>query len=497
MDRKYGLDELKRLAMSASGHVELVELARVHSPNQTRKLAETAHWGSRQARSARFLAMLRRDYGEVEFTTFLTTMEQERTTTVTAPVQDNRRKEMTESSLARNLDRVKDPIAKFRLCVKKSLVPQAREALESILASHGPMFWMGYETGEVLLQRHNDDGSSKRNEVSLMFVRPGEEQVSLAVNLMGMIEFFDMSDEDVRGVITQVITPMLAKEPDPQHHLMITATIDICRQYLSADVELLRQVELWVLCSRFREGRLFELRSTVLVTKMDSAEDECRELDPIIDRMVDLGMSMEEVRAEFMSFISKGIKNSRPQFALILVCAKCFKYDDQELQQLLVESYRAKLWQDVVNSNGDWLLEIFYKMGNRLFLNDKDRQEFFRRELSKLLSEGKLNRVWQLLLCIGHNSRLFYAEMHGPTFSGARSYLEKLVPESFARAHSDGQFGIAAALSQQFGADACHMDEVEPGLTSLELAHLALDAEMPIRFEDTEAYYVAPSWPRH
>ena len=61
MNRTKEVSELKKLAYPALQHVELVSLAKEHSPNKAQELAG-GRWPRRQARACRFLAILRRDF---------------------------------------------------------------------------------------------------------------------------------------------------------------------------------------------------------------------------------------------------------------------------------------------------------------------------------------------------------------------------------------------------------------------------------------------------
>jgi len=72
------LDELKKLASPALRHAELVNLVRIeNSPSEVQRVA-AARWPRRQAKAARFLAMLRRDHGDDVFETFVATTNRAR-----------------------------------------------------------------------------------------------------------------------------------------------------------------------------------------------------------------------------------------------------------------------------------------------------------------------------------------------------------------------------------------------------------------------------------
>lgn len=60
------LDELIELSKPALRHAEIIEIVRVENPSKADEKAST-RWPRRQAKAARFLAMLRRDYGHEAF----------------------------------------------------------------------------------------------------------------------------------------------------------------------------------------------------------------------------------------------------------------------------------------------------------------------------------------------------------------------------------------------------------------------------------------------
>lgn len=74
---EHTLEELSELAKPALRHVELVDIARTESPNKADELA-SVRWPRRQAKATRFLAMVRRDYGNGAFTALTLQMEHAR-----------------------------------------------------------------------------------------------------------------------------------------------------------------------------------------------------------------------------------------------------------------------------------------------------------------------------------------------------------------------------------------------------------------------------------
>lgn len=74
---EHTLDELTRLAASALRHAELITIARTESPNKAQQIA-SVRWPMRQAKAARFLAMVARDFGAGAFEALVSSLEHAR-----------------------------------------------------------------------------------------------------------------------------------------------------------------------------------------------------------------------------------------------------------------------------------------------------------------------------------------------------------------------------------------------------------------------------------
>jgi len=462
---KHRLEELKRLSMPAIRHAELVELARSHSPSQTQKLARSAGWPSRQVKAVRSLSILRRDHENEVFENFIATMERARTEkAVTEQAQDNRRTGM-KNRTAKNLERVKDPIARLRLATKNGLKEQALEIIASLIEKWKVFFWTDQD-GEILFntlkkdpdlsefENMNNLRSPKRQQNLISFFPPKENRSSLVIDFDGMIDYFELDAEKTKEIVCAILEKTIAKAPIDNWRLL-WATTRMCREYLNTDETLATATEIWLLQSHLRSGKLFELRRKALPLQMKRAEDECDELNPIVDRFLELGWTMDEVKAEFIFVIQKAVSNCRPQFMLALAGAKCFTREDYvkgEVGKLLREKYRPWAWECLTESKGDYWPKIYCQLlrcGLTSNYRDREDMDFYRQEFIKLLAQGKLNRVWQLILIIGPHI-LFYAELESRFSKEAEKYLTSLTLDAYRMAYENGNFGVAAALSQQF-----------------------------------------------
>ncbi|CAN5730423.1 hypothetical protein BH11PAT2_BH11PAT2_06940 [soil metagenome] len=472
---EHRLEGLKSTSLPALRHAELVELARVHSPSQVYKLARTAKWPNRQAKAAQSLAAMRRDYGEEVFQTFVATMEHARSeSSETEPAQDNRKAKKMTHDLARSLDRIKEPTARFRLAVKSGLTEQASETAITMFRELDATFWTFQEDSEILFDtligvsnsggQVNDESQERwqkhRERTLVCFIASNDQQ--MLVDLDGMISFFGWSDEIVTDLVSGILEKIAASEPRKVNWRGLTAVTRVCRRYLATDSSLARATELWLLRSHIRNGRTFELRNDALPRSLPNAPDEVNELDPIVDRFIELGWTNEQVHDEFMAIITPLLENCRPQWMLAFVGAKCFNmvtdHRDGELGKLLREKYRPYLWSNLAaqNDHGGFYAAMYSKfLYHGLKSNDRDEERlFYREKLIELIVQGRLTRTWQIILSIGHRASLFYAELESSLFTEARKYLLGLLPDAFARAYAIGNYGTAAALVQTFGADA-------------------------------------------
>ncbi len=477
---KNRLEELKESSKSALCHIELVELARVQTPSQAWKLARTAKWPKRQAEACRSLATLRRDHGNEVFTDFIATMERVRAgNPVTEQVQDNRRKTVN-SNIEKNLNRVTDPIAKLRLALKHDLKPQVTEIINDLVKNNHAFFWTDFRGNEVLfdtLQEVERPGGliplndsdvvekviQHQTRVGLVF-KNEESKSQVILDLLGMQNYCGMSDEDLRTIVRSVLSKHIEKPAAEHGWRFLNPTTTAVRSFLPVEEDFTKQVEIWLLQCHFRGGRLFELRKTALpIPIQDNPEDDRRELDPIVDRFLELGWTEEQVREEFLGFIRDHLSNCRPQFMLAAAGAKCFNREHAERDELLQGEYRSNLWNEMVRSDGDFQIEMFYKFA-WLGFRDMDRREenrkFYQDKLVELLSSGYLAKTFQILLLIGHKFNLYYAEMERGRFEESKKYMLQIIPLAFRNAYASGRFGTAAAFVQQFGKQACYNEAV-------------------------------------
>ncbi|NQT49828.1 hypothetical protein HQ571_04000 [Candidatus Kuenenbacteria bacterium] len=470
------LERLKKLSRSAWSHQQLIDLARTNSPNQTFKLAQELGFPVRQAKAVRALAVLHRDLSEAAFLAIFPTAEQ--------PIEDghvreNRSEPMSDDKTKRVLARITEPGARLRYMAKHGLKEKAAELILHMVKNHLVLCWCDHNDESILFDTlaeierpefvssdDTDQVDRSRNHFQrdLLVFFAQEEDFSkrtkpiAMVDFDGLVDFLDWDKDAIRELLQPVLELMVAKiEPgNSLEHRCYMATERLLRKYFEHDEELAIQVELWLLVSRFRDGRLFELPGRALPVPVKASNVEDRHvLDPIVDRFLELGWDMEQVKAEFLKWIKNKVKTCRPQFMIAVAGAKCFTYQDRrsgELSQILREKYRPAQWKNLIEGSGSFMMRMYCELldcGMRGEHKDKEDLEFYRQSFVQLLSEGKLARVWQLILGIG-TKVLFYAEMERTLIGKAKEYLKTLLPAAFHLACKGGRYGVAAAMLQRF-----------------------------------------------
>lgn len=474
------LEDLKRASKPALDHVELVELARTQSPSQARKLARSASWPNRQADACRSLAVLRREFGTEVFETFVATTGRARTAdAVTEYVRDNRSNPMQDRILS-SLSRITDPVARLRLTVKHGLKAEAKSIFTELVTDYRSFFWsdrvegtdilfdtlvdverpgmVSYDNKEQVERKHKH-----LNRILLAFADPSDGTVKSVADFEGARSYLDLNNEETISVVRTVLTSICSHEPSPASWRFFRPAKIIRRMYLPDDDSLAIQSELWLLQSQFRDGRLFELRETALPIPVEGHPDnEADELDPIVDRFIELGWTMQQVRAEFLNFLRTHMENGRPQFILAVAGAKCFGFEDAERDDLVRAVYRPKLWNDLKRGNGKFLITMysrFQRHGFRAYSRREEDKAWYRTEFVDMLANGQLSKAFQLLLILGHEIGVIYGEMESSRFESTSKYLKEIMPDAFWKAYSSGNYGVAAALAQQFGDDVCYNEE--------------------------------------
>lgn len=481
------LPELQRLGRSALQHVELIDLARTHSPSKVFEIA-VARWPKRQAKAARSLAQLRRDYPEA-FEAFIATVEharsqdtehaQERTDTMTA-------------NIAKALSHMADSPRKLELAVKHGLTQAARGIFARMLNESIPVFWQRNEHDKALFDEKADSKSPLSNvmiglfplDIDLETDRLNMNDTAHRMSLPGLIAALKWTRKEEESFVRTALERACTFPCTPHYFVwFVYGMRSVVRHYFTDDHPLRKQVESWILLYQFRDGRIFELRTTALPTPAAThyrelgskrSHHEIRtELDPIIERMRELGMTTARIRDEFLIWISEKAASCRFEFMLAVADATCFEGDPESSKKrdkLVRDLYLPTIKQEDDIFCASDAYSAFDRYGGVKAWKPGD-EAFLRAKAVDLLSKGHAGTVYQWVKTHG---RLL--NLSDRTDKAREEMLESIAKDAFALAQKSERFGIAAALSQHF-----------PGIASTkkvrELVLLALDLEQPIALE--------------
>lgn len=486
---EHSLDELRKLATPALRHAELVQIARTKRPNEARTTAHNAGWPRRQVRAVKFLATLVRDYGTGALEALITSMEQVRAATSAAPEQAREKRKMTDRIRDR-LNLIDDPKQKFEFMLRNGMTDDATALVEQFIGEQNAFLWFNESGGGICNPLFATKRTDALKHVVLVCHREPEmmplkyhnsQIVEVSFDLGGMIEQLKWDEERTHRVVRTVLTKNVALPVESWHYWMVQASQRVVRHFLPVEDTLAVQVERHMLLQRFRDYRLFDLRSTALPVPAErNTEGIEAELDPIVDRFLALGYTMEEVRQEFLKWI-RDRENPYLNYYLMIGSAKCFpdQWDD-DLHQAMRPAL-PKLWEEVVRCNDDGkTLDMFVRVGGAgLFRASGTRyipapertphpvaavkgarepqprwepyegdEEFFHGALVQLLGKGEAAKVYQLLTLLGHRMGLL-REGKGNHNTPA-AFMASIAPAAFQLAYSEKRFGTAAALSQHF-----------------------------------------------
>jgi hypothetical protein len=462
-----GLERLKTLASTALQCAKLVQLVQnSSSPNQTAKLAKEQGFSVRQVKSARALAIIRRDYSE----TF--------TGLIDVRVQSVRRIEMSERELAiiRTID---DPTLRVRTMIEKGLLEDAEQTVMSMITSGDEVVYIqdcGRCHGKPIAPI-TDDRQFMVCIGGSFFFDPHGLAVALDWDKARLIKF-------VRQVIQRVITidvRGLRKAIAGYAGLHeIGGTIAAMEEFVPKDSELRMKVELWCLRATFFQDASVtsytgdHVLSNWLKTELKSpsayhGNDEWSRLrdyhsynlqitKALIKRLRDLGMSNEEIREDFFIWLKMFAGKLSPTLTTGIVNASIFRRqeDEQRYGQVMSDCIEKAITEMIEHHLHPLTVNHLIEGGVLLGDGNTERaQQLYRDGITKALAKGQLGIVIELNGMISH--RFFGSdlqEIHSRR-KVSKFQLDECATQAFNLAWSAGQYGIAAAILIQFGAEAC------------------------------------------
>ncbi len=483
------VEKLVRESRQALLHAELVEIARENSPTGAGKIAARRGFPPRQCKSVVSLAQLRRDH--LEAFTGLITPEGHARSEESDTEHALRRRRMT-GRLRQRIGGVKDPQERLRLLFGKmgehpELKQDAETYLEELLGDSAfPALWCVDRDSDrrpLLLGVVPEEEGELSPRMCLAFYpkdfnREGQmhpSDIIAMVSMRGLQATMGWNGDRMEAIARRVLERCLEVVlPGGRKIWLVGTMITVCRHYLDPEDDLARAVERDILIHHFRDARMGELRTRHLPEHMEPAggrgahqtiTDLQRELDPIVDRFKALGMTDEEIRKEFLRWLTERAKTTAIGEYIIMVAGnrKVFRWDDSARAQLLYQHYFEQAVDSMMEAPAGSPMRwaMFEEMGSmdmwrmRGFSRQKVCDKFVQ-ALTEQLAKGRASFVYWVLYHFAEKMGL-KAHLEIKTrgtyqleHTIAEAVMKQLAVKAYVMAKESGDLGIAAALSQRW-----------------------------------------------
>jgi hypothetical protein len=222
--------------------------------------------------------------------------------------------------------------------------------------------------------------------------------------------------------------------------------------------------------------------------------DRRRVLNRLIDRLVDIGMDLIDIRDHFLACLEHDNHKRSMESVFRLAGAKCFERSgrtasDAKLIGLLRERYIQRFWSELLqdtdgNSKQLPLFGFIAQFAEVYRLSEAERA-FLDEGLAEILSHGRYLQAWEIIDLIGDAGSLGLYNTGGhPDVGGgsgmsekdchrdyAQRYLYGLVPAAYECAVGREDLAVVAALILRFEAVRCL--PVKDQRSSFDLGELA------------------------
>ena len=464
---EYTLEELHKRSLPALHNAELTLLAGNEqlSPSKVYEIAAKSY-SERLAKAARFLAIVRRDYGTGVFKALVNNG-----TIEPAPRMEHVQENTMQKTQNAALSRIKNPKTRIEIMINLGLKTELEQEIMS-LPSSWELYFEG-ESGNMLFAKsellaYDKDNTNPLYHFALVIRDPEtfgdvdydshRSHPATRIHLPGFFKLMQWDKDKTAEFVRYVLLKVTAHDPYKLHSSVDTAALEIAKQFLEPQTQLFRDVQLWYVRFKFSSGRVFEMR-TCYLKNLDLGLPLPKgkvpveaELDTTVDYMLKLGMSISDIRQDFLRVINAYASNCQPEFMLAFMAAECFENGDPDRERVLVDGYLNLMWKEYVRSGSHgpdqkWLGYYckFLKYISPSFRFDESRINFYFDEFIDWVSHGYVNGVIKALIYLGGTL-------------GTMDFTEKtiplLLPAAFTKAMEDGRCGAAVALYNKYG-DQC------------------------------------------
>lgn len=416
------LEELTNLALPALRHAELVNFARTESPSKAYELA-LLRWPRRQAKAARSLAMLRRDFG-VETLERLV-MEHAR--------PNGSEHAQTEKGSSMQLD---------------TLYPEG--------------------VRNVALVRRIQ-GTDPKHVDSLAFLHSaGGEQKYLGFR--DEVNRLQLDEAGTKVLVRRVITSMLdqyANAKAPQYNDMWSSALVATRTYLTDDNELLKRILNALVIYEFGSAKMPQYHVYMILPN----PSEKPKLQDVIDYLLSFGFTEDEVRAMWVEMLRTRQRN-RFKTAYFVDWWQGLKVGKDDLRKVADPIARQLLLHELedilVKGCFDWnepnytrngrapeeFMEILdflvYQTDYDWRYRNDETKELVESYFVKCVARGKVGTAHYMLVRYGHhfgfcrNDGIRQEEM-------PNAAMERIMRAALEEAEENRSCGIGTALAENLG----------------------------------------------
>ena len=483
------MEELLKAARPALRYAELVQLARTKSPNKVVELARARGDKPRAVKAARYLAILRRDHGDEAFERVVSNHTELARSGEPDTEHARWEKKRMEHRLETMLKSIKNPKDRILLIHRQGSPGRlSREIVGMLKEQPVVLIKVGRQDSVEDAILYLDDANSELYGLVLRVFPedsdPAEHQFchnSFDIHVLGLYAALDGDVVDAMVILRDLVKawdtlPSASRFADKAWEGTRVVADLLAESHLElADRKgLERAYWLW----RFRQDEHSRLACVELGYDPLDRGGRTEQLNGLVDKLEELGMSRGEIQVEFTALLDRK-KRPQPEVLLPVVGSKAFDSMDRADRRL-----RSKV-----------VLDSMERVLPDMLLHGVNRWSYFKKLLSYLEWEDReyIDKSWVFDLLAAELAKgraafivdfLEYFQqdlgLKERTSRKGPDVMLILAARAFPIAYENGEFGIAAAMVQHFGAQACVDEERikrEVNLRFRERVQLAMDRE--------------------
>ncbi len=391
--------------------------------------------------------------------------------------------QVSQEELLRQLSFIEDPGKQLQEMIKRGLLDQADKKLRDLVASTDRIYFQHPSriNGAVCI------GKGKSSSKYIVCV--GNQLVgrtdfpSFAFDPKGLQRLFGWTDQQLNEFMQSVFVRVMGVvSPDRVEECIASwaGSWEVNAFYLAMndlvpeDHDLRSQLELWQLRAVFFTGDYFlvkmpeQWRNDVLGCEIKENPYSYRHwlnahgtlqrmtgmAEAVIERMRVLGMSDDQIREDCYTWLDQYAQRISASLLVGVANASVFEWADQRRAEIMkpIAVYVTKLMLDG-NRNAQPQVVARLIEGGMLQSAEGRACAAYKEHAAQSLSEGRIGLVSEVTAMVG--ACYFEEEEPWGPDPKLKFSLEECAARAFDLAWEKGEHGIAAALVNQFGPEAC------------------------------------------